>query len=136
MLPLFLFRRRTQVGSGLAMFFMMVAFLSLIYWLPLGYQVKGRTAAQSGIDIIPFMLAVVVASFVSGGIVNAIGHYLSIIIIGPCIAAIGAGLLFTFKEDTSGAALIGYQIVFGAGLGLAFQLPSKSKGQFLRKCSQ
>jgi hypothetical protein len=27
MLPLFLFRRRTQVGAGIAMFFMMVAFL-------------------------------------------------------------------------------------------------------------
>lgn len=27
MLPLFLFRRRTQVGAGIAMFFMMVGFL-------------------------------------------------------------------------------------------------------------
>jgi hypothetical protein len=155
MLPLFLFRRRTQVGAGIAMFFMMVAFLvspppsrrrcasltlvlhkSIVYYAPLYFQVKGRTAAQSGIDIIPFMLAVVVASFVSGGIVNATGHYLSIIIIGPLIAAVGAGLLFTIKEGTSGAALIGYQIIFGAGLGLAFQLPSKSKTLFLRNCSQ
>lgn len=97
---------------------------------------KQRTAAQSGIDIIPFMLAVVVASFASGGIVNGIGHYLTFIIIGPCVAAIGAGLLFTIKENTSGAALIGYQIIFGAGLGVAFQLPSKSKGPFLRNCSR
>jgi hypothetical protein len=71
------------------------------------------------------MLAVVVASFVSGGIVNAVGHYLSFIVIGPLIAAVGTGLLFTIKEGTSSAALIGYQILYGAGLGLAFQLPGK-----------
>ena len=69
-------------------------------------QVKGRTPSQSGIDIIPFMLAVVVASFASGGIVNGIGHYLTFIIIGPMIAAVGTGLLFTIKEDTSGATLV------------------------------
>jgi len=105
------------------MFFIMVGFLVFVYYAPLSYQVKGRTAAESGIDIIPFMLAVVVASFVSGGVVNATGHYLSFIIGAPCIAAIGAGLMFTVKESTSGATLIGYQIIFGAGLGLAFQLP-------------
>jgi hypothetical protein len=44
--------------------------------------------------------------------------------------------MFTVKENTSGAALIGYQNVFGGGLGLAFQLPSKSKSMFLRDCSQ
>jgi hypothetical protein len=154
MLPLFLFRRRTQVGAGISMFFVMIAFLAFVvspppspcrctsltlvllkYYAPLLFQLKGRTAAQSGIDIIPFMLSVVVASFVSGGIVNFTGHYLSIIIIGPLIATIGAALMFTVKESTSGAALIGYQIVFGGGLGLAFQLPSKSKSMFLRNCS-
>jgi hypothetical protein len=85
--PLFLFRRRTQVGAGISMFFVMIAFLAFVvspppspcrctsltpvlrkYYTPLLFQLKGRTAAQFGIHIIPFMLAVVVASFVSGGI--------------------------------------------------------------------
>jgi len=123
MLPLFLFRRRTQVGAGIAIFFMMISFLGATYYLPFFYQAKGKTAAQSGIQIIPFMLSAVICSFASGGLVNATGHYLTMIIIGPCIGAVGAGLLFTIDEFTSSGRLIGYQIIFGVGLGMAFQLP-------------
>jgi hypothetical protein len=72
------------------------------------------------------MLSAVIAVFVSGGLVNATGHYLTYLLIGPLIGAIGAGLLFTIDEFTSSSRLIGYQIVFGAGLGLAFQLPVMS----------
>lgn len=123
MLPLFLFRRRTQIGAGLAMFFMMISFLAATYYLPFFYQAKGKTAAQSGIQIIPFMLSAVIASFASGGLVNGTGHYLTMLIIGPIIGAVGAGLLFTIDEYTSTGRLIGYQIIFGVGLGMAFQLP-------------
>jgi len=123
MLPLFLFRRRTQIGSGVAMFFMMISFLAATYYLPFFYQAKGKTAAQSGIQIIPFMLSAVIGSFSSGGLVNVTGHYLTMILVGPLVAAVGGGLLFTIDEYTPNARLIGYQIIFGAGLGVAFQLP-------------
>jgi EmrB/QacA subfamily drug resistance transporter len=123
MMPLFLFKRRTQVGAGLATFFMMIAFLAASYYLPFFYQAKGRSAQQSGIDIIPYMLGAVIASFASGGIVNGTGHYLAYLLVGPVIGAVGAGLLFTIDEFTSNARLIGYQIIFGVGLGMAFQLP-------------
>jgi hypothetical protein len=110
MLPLSLFRRRTQVGGGFAMFFVTITFLCSVLYLPLYYQsAKGRTAAESGIDIIPFMLSSVIAMLVSGGIVNVTGHYLTLLLIGPLIASVGAGLLFTIKEDTSSATLIGFQ---------------------------
>ncbi|PVF94123.1 ABC transporter [Serendipita vermifera] len=123
MLPLALFKRRTQVGSGAAMFLLMISFLAAIYYLPFFYQAKGRTAAQSGIDIIPLMLSVVISSFGSGGFVNATGHYWSLMVVGPLVGAVGAGLLFTIDEYTSSARLIGYQIILGAGLGVAFQQP-------------
>lgn len=53
MMPLHLWRRRSQVGASGAMFMMMVCFLAATYYLPFFYQAKGRTASQSGIDIIP-----------------------------------------------------------------------------------
>jgi hypothetical protein len=105
------------------MFFMMVSFLSAAYYLPFFYQAKGRTAQQSGIDIIPFMLAAVVGTFGSGALVNVTGHYLSYLIGGPLIAAVGGGLLYTVDEFTPNRKLIGFQILLGIGLGLAFQLP-------------
>jgi hypothetical protein len=42
-------------------------------------------------------------------------------IISSILAAIGAGLLTTFRPDTSQPVWIGYQIVFGAGIGLGMQ---------------
>jgi len=45
------------------------------------------------------------------------------LLVGPLIGAVGAGLLFTIDEFTPNPRLIGYQILFGFGLGLAFQLP-------------
>ncbi|KAG8810908.1 hypothetical protein FRC17_002709 [Serendipita sp. 399] len=126
MMPLsliFQLKRTTLLGGGLMLFFMMVAFLGATYYLPLFYQSKGRTASQSGIDIIPFMISAVLFGFISGGIVNATGHYLTMMIIGPLIGAVGAGLLFTVNENTANAKIIGYQILFGSGVGMAFQLP-------------
>jgi hypothetical protein len=40
------------------------------YYLPLFYQAKGHSATRSGIDILPFMLSVIVAAAVAGGIIN------------------------------------------------------------------
>jgi MFS family permease len=102
---------------------MMISFLAATYYLPFFYQAKGKSAAQSGIQIIPFMLSAVIGSFASGGLVNVTGHYLTMVLVGPLVASVGAGLLFTIDEFTPGAKIIGYQIIFGAGLGVAFQLP-------------
>ena len=45
MMPLFLFKRRTQVGAGIATFMMMIAFLAASYYLPVStgtcvYEIK------------------------------------------------------------------------------------------------
>lgn len=49
------------------------------------------------------------------------GRYWPFLIIGPPISAIGFGLLFTIREETSNAKLIGYQILAGFGIGASFQ---------------
>lgn len=38
--------------------------------------------------------------------------------------SVGAGLLTTFQVDTGEAKWIGYQIIYGIGLGLCFQVPN------------
>jgi cyanate permease len=113
------------------MFFMMISFLSASYYLPFFYQAKGRSAQQSGIDIIPFMLSAVIGSFGSGAVVNITGHYLSYLLVGPLIASVGGGLLYTIDEFTPNRKLIGFQILLGFGLGIAFQLPGTFIFSFL-----
>ncbi|KZO92741.1 ABC transporter [Calocera viscosa TUFC12733] len=121
LMPLNMFRRRTQVGACLEAFWIMLCMLLATYYLPLLYQAKGSSATQSGIDILPFMLATVISAGGSGAIINATGRYWPFIFGLPLLTAIGAGLLFTIDASTSNAKLIGFQILLGAGIGGSMQ---------------
>ncbi|KAL1853107.1 hypothetical protein Daus18300_011935 [Diaporthe australafricana] len=96
-----------------------------IYFIPIWFQsIKGSSAAQSGVQTLPLMLSMVAGS-IFGGIVNGrIGYYTPLAIIGTCIMCAGAGLLTTLEVDTSVGKWIGYQILYGLGLGLCFQVPN------------
>jgi len=121
MMPLRMFKRRTQVGASGEAFFLMFIFIGATYYLPFFYQSKGRTPTQSGIDIIPFMLSAVVGTAGSGAIINKTGRYWPFLFFGPLVAAPAGGLLFAIDVNTSAAKLIGYQILLGIGVGVAFQ---------------
>jgi len=51
------------------------------------------------------------------------GYYNPVLIIGGIFAVVGAGLLTTLELDTSIGKWISYQIIYGIGIGLAFQPP-------------
>ncbi|OJK01893.1 hypothetical protein ASPACDRAFT_58301 [Aspergillus aculeatus ATCC 16872] len=113
------------VGSGNYIF---------VYFLPIWFQsIKGNSAVESGIRLLPMMLAMVVGS-IGGGITNSkVGYYTPLAIIGSCIMSVGAGLLTTFQVDTGAGKWIGYQIVYGLGLGLCFQVPNLAAQTVLPK---
>lgn len=90
LVPLSILKNRTQIGASIFMFCLMCAMLGGTYvpfsshmavlmpryQLPLYYQSgRNHSPEQSGIDIIPFMLAVCIGIFVSGGAVSKSGHY-------------------------------------------------------------
>jgi MFS family permease len=70
------------------------------------------------------MLAMVVGSIVGGAANNKVGYYTIFAIVGSCIMGVGSGLLTTFQVDTGHAMWIGYQVVYGFGMGLCFQTPN------------
>ncbi|WOO81253.1 Aspyridones efflux protein [Vanrija pseudolonga] len=142
LIPMSILTNRTILACSGSIFMFMMAMLGGTYQLPLYYQAgRGHSAQKSGIDIIPFMIIVCVGIFVSGGFVTKFGHYYPFLLIGPPseftsfvwtlrwrpgradtrIAAVGFGLLFTIRENTSNAKVIGYQILSGFGIGLTFQ---------------
>lgn len=66
------------------------------YYIPYYYQAsRGRTPTQSGIDILPFMLTIILGAAGSGAVVNATGRYIWFLRFGPLLTTIGAGLLYT-----------------------------------------
>ncbi|KAF4539092.1 MFS aflatoxin efflux [Lasiodiplodia theobromae] len=96
-----------------------------VYFLPLWFQtIKSSSAVQSGIQLLPLLLSMVLASIL-GGITNTrIGYYTPLAIAGSSIMAVGAGLLTTFHPSTTEGAWIGYQVLYGFGMGLCFQAPN------------
>lgn len=100
-----------------------MSFIISIYYLPYFYQAKGDTASKAGIAILPYMMAMVFGMLLGGFITTKTGRFWQNLIIGPLIAAIGGGLLFTIDEHAPNSRLIGFQILLGLGIGLAYQMP-------------
>jgi EmrB/QacA subfamily drug resistance transporter len=98
------------------------AFFLFVYYLPIWFQaIKGVSATKSGIMSLPLILGVVICSVVAGGLVTTFGYYAPFMIASSVLMAIGAGLLTTFKVNTGHTEWIGYQALFGIGVGLGMQ---------------
>ncbi|KAK8111962.1 major facilitator superfamily transporter, partial [Apiospora kogelbergensis] len=94
-----------------------------LYWYPIWFQaVKGADALRSGVMLLPLILAQLVFSIVSGGLVQKTGYYLPEVVAGNILIALGGGLTTTFVPSTGSGEWIGYQILVGAGRGLALQV--------------
>ncbi|KAK7039729.1 major facilitator transporter-like protein [Favolaschia claudopus] len=92
------------------------------YYIPIFYQAaRHRTATESGIDLVPLMLSLVLTLIIAGQIVGKTGHVWPFLVVGPIILAIGSGLLHTLTPTTSSAKLIGFQILAGAGTNMGMQ---------------
>ncbi|KAF2149693.1 MFS general substrate transporter [Myriangium duriaei CBS 260.36] len=110
------------------------AMLVFAYYVPIWFQaVKGVTAVKSGIDTLPNIIAVVIASNIAGFSVSRLGYYTPYLICSAVLMAIGAGLITTWKVDTYHAAWIGYQVLFGFGQGLGMQQPGTAAQTVLER---
>jgi hypothetical protein len=70
---------------------------------------------------LPAILGLVVVSMIAGGLVTAFGYYTPFMLASSVVMAIGAGLLTTWEVDTNSPKWIGYQFLFGAGVGMGMQ---------------
>ena len=100
------------------------AFFSIIYFLPIWFQaIQGVSATQSGIRSLPLILSQVLASIVAGSLTTVTGYYTQWLITATILMSIGAGLLTTLTVSSGAGMWIGYQIIFGLGVGSGFQQP-------------
>lgn len=79
------------------------------------------------------MMAFVLSSIVGGLLNQKIGYYTVLGISGASIMSVGAGLLTTLQLTTSQGKIIGYQILYGFGMGLCFQTPNLATQTVLPK---
>ncbi|KAK4051265.1 hypothetical protein OIO90_004746 [Microbotryomycetes sp. JL221] len=96
------------------------AYFSLLYFVPFYFQaVRGSSAIRSSVETLPLIILLIVSIIVAGGIADKKGMFNPQLLVGTAIAAIGCGLLTTLKVDSSTGIWVGFQIVAGAGIGLA-----------------
>jgi MFS family permease len=122
-LPPWILLHRSIAAGAYFTLCMASCMMLIVYYLPIWFQaVKGTSAFESGIRMIPTVLSLVVASIVSGQITTRIGYYVPAMLVSPIIASVGAGMITTLDENSGHAMWIGYQVIFGFGLGLGMQV--------------
>lgn len=83
MLPLRFLKRRTIVGASFAGFFGWALFMAAVSYLAIEYQaVDGRTATQSGVDLLSMIVVQTVLIVASGKLVQKVGRYKPLILAG------------------------------------------------------
>ncbi|MCJ1385489.1 hypothetical protein MMC17_008612 [Xylographa soralifera] len=120
-----IFINRSIIAGSWFSFCSGAAMQTFIYYLPIWFQaIKQVSAVRSGVMNLPLVLSLVIMGISAGILTRVIGYYTPWMILSSIIAPVGAGLITTFTPQTGSPAWIGYQALFGMGVGLAMQAPS------------
>ncbi|KAK7749789.1 hypothetical protein SLS53_000368 [Cytospora paraplurivora] len=120
-----IFAQRSIIAGFWSTFFIGSSMMITFYYLPLWFQaIKGYSAVDAGIRSLPMVLPMVLSSITTGVLISKIGYYTPFMICGVMLLSIGAGLLTTLQVDTGEAKWIGYQVLYGSGMGMTFQAPN------------
>ena len=123
-MPLRIFKYRSNCASLAVCFLHGMVFISGSYYLPLYFQAsRGATPILSGVYLLPTALALSFTSIATGIFIKKTGQYLPPIYFGFFMLTLGYGLFCNFYANSSWAKLILYQIIAGCGIGPLFQSP-------------
>lgn len=124
MLPYDILFQRTVFWAALAAMFAQMSLILLGLWIPEWFQViKGASPTESGVRMLPAILAQVIASLISGVLTTQLGYANPWIFAGTALMSIGCGLFTTFEVSTGSPRWIGYQVVYGLGAGMFLTAP-------------
>lgn len=72
---------------------------------------------------LPLAVALAISALAGGPLTAYVGYYNPTLIFGSILMAVGSGLIITLRPDTGPEKWISFQILYGIGIGLAFQPP-------------
>ncbi len=99
------------------------ALFGALTYLPLFQQVvRGLSPTASGLQLVPLMAGLLVASIGSGQLISRNGRYKRFPIIGTAIAAAGLLLLSGLEPGTGSLEAGIFMLVLGVGLGFTMQV--------------
>ncbi|MHB8492505.1 MAG: MFS transporter, partial [Solirubrobacteraceae bacterium] len=122
-LPLHLFSIRAfAVASGVG-FIVGFAMFGAITYLPAFFQiVHGESPTESGLQLLPLLVGLVIFSTASGAIISKTGRYRAFPIAGTALITVALLLLSQVGIGTSLIVAALYMFVLGMGLGCVMQV--------------
>jgi EmrB/QacA subfamily drug resistance transporter len=122
-IPLELFGHWTFTSNILFAMVMGVAMFGALIYLPIYLQaVKGMSATESGLAMLPLVVGIFSTSITGGQIMSRTGRYKWMPITGAILVGAALTALSQLAVDTPYPLLAVYMFVFGAGLGLTMQV--------------
>ena len=122
LIPLKLFRSSTFSMATIIGVFVGFAMFGAMLTLPLYLQlVLGSSPTESGFQLLPMILGLMISSIVSGQIIARTGHYRIFPTIGTAFMALGFFTLTFVRYDTSYWQIAGAMLLIGLGLGQLMQ---------------
>jgi EmrB/QacA subfamily drug resistance transporter len=122
-LPLRIFRNHNFSLISLVAFIVGFTMFGAMTFLPLFQQtVQGASATNSGLLLLPLLLAMLVVSMVAGRVTTSTGKYKIFPLVGGALMTVGLFLLSTMDVHTSRFTSGLYMAVLGAGMGFIMQI--------------
>jgi EmrB/QacA subfamily drug resistance transporter len=122
LIPLKLFRSSTFSMATIIGVFVGFGMFGAMLTLPLYLQlVLGASPTESGLQMLPMILGLMISSIASGQIIARTGRYRQFPIIGTAFLAGGFFYLTFLKYDTSYWFIAGAMLLIGLGLGQLMQ---------------
>ena len=121
-MPLRVFGNLNFTLSGGLAFISGFAMFGAVTFLPQFQQfVQGSSATNSGLLLMPMMIAAMVVSLGSGTIISKTGRYKLFPIVGGGLIALSLALFATIDTDTTKTTTTVYMVLLGAGMGCLMQ---------------
>jgi predicted MFS family arabinose efflux permease len=122
-LPLHLFRQQTFVITSAVGWIVGFALFGSVTYFPLYLQVvKGVSPTASGMQMVPMMGGMLVASIASGQLISRTGRYKIFPLLGTAVMTVGLFMLSRLTPATSNAVASLLMLVLGIGLGMVMQV--------------
>jgi EmrB/QacA subfamily drug resistance transporter len=122
-IPLGLFANRVFSTASAMGFVLGFAMFGALTFLPIFFQdARGLSPTKSGLQLLPLVGGLLLASITSGRLVSRWGRYKVFPILGTFLMVVGLFLLARISLTTGGLTIAGFLFVFGVGLGLVLQI--------------
>ncbi|KAK2026597.1 major facilitator superfamily transporter [Colletotrichum zoysiae] len=123
-IPVRILSQRTVAISCVFNMLMSMAHNTHMYYLAFYFQaVLGTNAVTSGVRCLAYGIPCSVAIIVTGASISSKGHYVPFMWLGSAVFVAGCALLQRLDGGSSVGEWLGFQILSGAGIGLAEQVP-------------